>query len=116
MATIQQAWASIDYTAGADIAAGGVCALGTAAVGIASYPIASGAVGGIVVKGVAQFAKGSGAINLGDALYWDATNGVATKTASTNAYIGIAAKAAASGDGTVDVLLNEGFVDTTAAA
>lgn len=114
MATIKQAWASIDYTAGADIAAGGVCALGTAAVGIASYPIASGAVGGIVVKGVAQFAKGSGAINLGDALYWDATNGVATKTASTNAYIGIAAKAAASGDSAVDVLLNEGFVDTTA--
>ncbi|MBR2585988.1 MAG: DUF2190 family protein [Thermoguttaceae bacterium] len=113
MAIVKQAWASIDYTAGADIAAGGVVSIGANVAGVASYPIANGATGGIVVKGVVECAKASGGIDLGAALYWDATNSKATTTAGENGYLGVAAKAAQSGDATVFVLLNEGFVDTT---
>ena len=116
MAAIKQAWASIDYTAGSNISAGAVVAVGANAVGIASYPIANGAVGGIVVAGVAEIAKASGAIDLGAALYWDSANSKATTTAASNTYIGIAAKAAASGDAVVAVLLNVGAPEAEAAS
>lgn len=42
--------------------------------------------------------KGSGAINAGDLLYWDAGNGVVTKTPSTHKLVGFAIDGAGSSD------------------
>jgi len=100
---------AIDYTPGADVAAGDVVVIGSN-VAIAKTPIASGNLGALAVGGIYDGAKITGAVNLGDAIYWDATgdpvggtagSGAYTTTAAGNVYAGRAVKAAASGDATV---------------
>lgn len=82
----------LDYTAGADLAAGDVVVVGEL-VGVAVQPLAAGQTDGLCVEGVIDFAKATGngtAIAGGVLLYWDATAKVATTNAGggANKYIG----------------------------
>ena len=58
------------------------------------------------ICGVFEVPKASGAVTQGAKLYFDATNKVATTTATSNTLIGYAYEDAASGDATVNVILN----------
>jgi len=100
---------SIDYIPSAAVAVGDVVVQGDL-VGVASRPIAADALGSLAVSGVFDFAKATGtstAIAAGTKVYWDATNKVATATASTNKYIGKVVKAAVDTDATVRVRLEQ---------
>lgn len=103
----------IDYTAGSDIAAGALVLVGDKP-GVAKFAIPNGATGALSMRGVFDVAQdGAAAVSVGDKIYWDATEGKATKTASTgsggdtvyNTRIGVAVAAAASGADTVRVLI-----------
>jgi len=105
MATFIQDGDAVDYTPGADVAAGEVVVQGDL-VGVAKTPIATGTLGSLATRGVFDFAKApGGAISAGAVLYWDAANGVATTTASGNKRIGKAVAAAAAADTAVRGLL-----------
>ncbi len=58
-------------------------------------------------KGVWNLTKAAGAVTQGQKLYWDNAAFNVTTTAGGNTIIGVAAQAAASGDATVRVKLNE---------
>lgn len=65
-------------------------------VGVAIKDVAAGERGVAVKTGKFVLPKGTGtAFSLGDALYWDATNGYLVKSASGNTFVGLAAKDAA---------------------
>jgi len=96
---------SIDYTPGADVAAGDVIVQGEL-VGVAKLDIKANTLGALAVAGVFDFAKATGggtAITAGASVYWDDTNNVATTTATGNKLIGKCVKAAADADATVRV-------------
>ncbi len=97
---------ALDYTPQNATPAGSVVFVGALA-GVTKLDIPAGALGALAIEGVFEFPKGSGAIDAGDALYWDSTNGVATKTANAY-YIGIAVAAAASADTAVRAKINVG--------
>jgi predicted RecA/RadA family phage recombinase len=97
---------SIDYTPAANVAAGEVVVQGDL-VGVAKQPILANQIGALAVEGVFDFAKATGALAVGVIVYWDDTNDVATTTASGNKQIGKVVRAAASGDATVRVKLNQ---------
>lgn len=97
----------IDYTPGSDVAAGAVVVIGDL-VAVADQDIPANKLGALSVNGLKGFPKASGgstAITAGALLYWDATNKVATTTASSHKKIGLCAKAAADGDTEVFALL-----------
>ena len=97
----------VDYTPTADVAAGDVV-VQTDLVGVARAPIAANTLGSLVVEGVFDFPKATGAgsgIAVGTKVYWDSTNKQATATVSTNKYLGKTTKIAADGDTTVRVRL-----------
>lgn len=98
----------IDYVNGgeAKIEAGDVVAFG-GRFGIAACDIAVGATGTIALSGVFEFAKASGAVALGDVVYWDATNEKVTTTVTNNTPIGVCVKAEVSGATTIRVALSE---------
>lgn len=98
---------ALNYTAGADIKSGDFVLIG-AIGGVAKTDIANGKSGAVHIKGVFSVAKASGAVTQGAKLYWNSTNSNLTTTASGNTFVGVAAEAAASGDASVKVLLNEG--------
>jgi predicted RecA/RadA family phage recombinase len=88
---------SIDYTPGAD-------------VGVAKQPIKANQLGALAVEGVFDFAKATGvgtALAAGTTAYWDDAANVATATAAGNKQIGKVVKAAADGDATVRVRMNQ---------
>ncbi len=94
---------SIDYTPGADVAAGDVVVQGEL-VGVAKLDIKANTLGALAVTGVFDFAKATGVgsgISAGANLYWDDTNNVATTTSSGNKLVGKVVKAAADADTTV---------------
>ena len=96
---------TIEVTAGADIAAGAMVLVGSR-VGIAVNAIANGAVGVVAMTGVFEVAKeGSETPAQGGLAYYNATNGTATTTASTNKTIGYFWAAAGSSDTTCKVRL-----------
>ena len=107
MAEYWQRGESLDYTnaGSAAIEAGDVIVLGTK-IGIAGCDIAVGAVGSVHVEGVYKFPKATGAITIGAAVYWDATNENITTTSTSNTLAGYAAAAAVSADTTVLVKIN----------
>jgi predicted RecA/RadA family phage recombinase len=105
MATFIQDGDAVDYSPGADVAAGEVVVQGDL-VGVAKTPIPAGTLGSIATRGVFDFPKaGGGAIASGAVLYWDSSGGVATATASGNKRIGKAVAAAAAADTAVRGLL-----------
>ena len=100
---------AIDYRPSEAVAAGEVVVLGSL-VGIARLDIAADALGALAVVGCYDVAKATGAVTVGAAVYWDATNHKATTTATGNPYLGKAVLAAESADELVRVLLNAPFV------
>ncbi len=102
---------SIDYTPGADVAAGDVVVQGEL-VGIAKLDIAADALGALAVKGVFDLPKATGggtAIAVGSLVYWDAGASVATTNAAAgaNKLLGKTVKAAVDADATVRVRLDQ---------
>jgi len=101
--------ASIDYTPGADVAAGDVVVQGDL-VGVAKLDIKAGKLGALAVEGVFDFTKATGvgtALAAGTTVYWDDAANVATSTAAGNKQIGKVVKAAADADATVRVRMNQ---------
>lgn len=104
--------------AGGALTSGTPTDLGAGVVVVPDATVASGAVVSAITQGNFRFPKVSAAIassvhgaaetiTLGQGLYWDATNGVATSKA-IGPYLGPATKAAASGEGGVEVLVGLG--------
>lgn len=107
MADYVQGDCLIDHTPSSAVAAGGVVVLNDL-VTVAPVAIAANALGAVAIEGVWSMPKATGAIGQGALVYWDATAGNVTTTASGNKRAGKAAKAAASGDATVQVIINVG--------
>lgn len=107
MASYVQGDCLLDYTPSAAVSAGDVVILNDL-VTVAPRAIAANALGAVSVEGVWTMPKATGAIGHGALVYWDATAGNITTTATNNKRAGKAAKAAASGDATVQVLINCG--------
>jgi predicted RecA/RadA family phage recombinase len=111
IATFVQDGAAIDYTPGANVAAGDVVVQGEL-VGIAKTPIAANALGALAVDGVFDLPKATGggsAITAGAVVYWDAGNAQATTSAAAgaNKLLGKTIAAAADADTTVRVRLSQ---------
>jgi len=103
--------AAIDYTPGANVAAGDVVVQGEL-VGIAKTPIAASALGALAVDGVFDLPKATGggtAITAGAVVYWDAGASQATTSAAAgaNKLLGKTIAAAADADATVRVRLSQ---------
>jgi predicted RecA/RadA family phage recombinase len=102
---------SIDYTPGADVAAGDVV-VQSELVGVAVRPIAANELGALAVAGVFDVAKAGGAgvtFAIGNKVYWDDTNNyaVATDGAGANKLMGKAVVAAADADTSVRVRFDQ---------
>lgn len=107
MATFVHDGMTIDYTPGADVAAGAVVVQGDL-VGVAKVPIPSGKLGALAVVGVFDFTKATGtgtAISAGANCYWHADTQQANTTASGGKLIGKSVKAAVDADATVRIRL-----------
>jgi predicted RecA/RadA family phage recombinase len=107
---------AIDYTPVAAVLAGTVVEIGRNAF-IADVYIPAGELGSLAITGVFDVPKASGAITVGDDIYWDndgspnsgdASSGAATTTASGNRLLGKAVAAALTGDTYVCVALSQG--------
>jgi predicted RecA/RadA family phage recombinase len=97
----------IDYTPGADVAAGAVVVQGDL-IGVALRPIPANTLGALAVEGVFDVPKASGAstaIAAGVNVYWNAGAQQATTTSSGNKLLGKTTKAALDADTTVRVRL-----------
>ena len=108
-ATFVQAGEAVDYTPGADVAAGDVVVQGDL-VGVAPRPIAANTLGALAVGGVFDFPKATGtgkAIAAGKKVYWDVTNKQATETSSGNTFLGKTVAAVGDSDATVRVRLSQ---------
>lgn len=102
---------AIDYTPGADVAAGVVVVLSDL-VGVTKRDIKASKLGALAVTGVFDFAKtGGGGVTfaIGDKVYWDDTNNVAVASdgGGANKLIGKAVKAAVNADTTVRARLSQ---------
>jgi predicted RecA/RadA family phage recombinase len=74
--------------------------------GIAQYDAVEGAELEILTEGVVEIGKTSALqIDVGDRLFWDATNKVVNKTATAQVCVGIAVAAAANPSGSVRIKL-----------
>ena len=102
---------SIDYTPGADVAAGAVVVQGDL-VGVAKLAIAANTLGALAVKGVYDVPKTAGvgeAIGAGLKVYWDVADQVAKTDAEAgaNKYLGKTVLAAGDDDATVRTRLEQ---------
>lgn len=95
---------TMTFTAGATITAGQLVLVGVL-VGVALNDAASGEECEMAISGVFEVGKVSGAIGIGVAVYYNASEGKATTTVSTNKQIGWCWVEAASDDTTVKVRL-----------
>lgn len=101
---------AIDYIPAANVAAGDVVVVGNL-VGVAPVAIAAGTLGAVETDGVFRVATASATtFAIGDPVYYDATNKVATAT-GTDTKIGFAVAACASGALTVDVYIVPGVAE-----
>ena len=106
-----QEGSAIDYTPGADVAAGIVVVLSDL-VGVTKRDIKANTLGALAVMGVFDIAKEGGVgvtFSIGDKVYWDDGNdfAVATDGAGANKLLGKAVLAAADADTTVRVRLSQ---------
>ena len=99
----------IDFTLQEDANVGDVVVAGNL-VGVATVSGLAGETIGLKIEDVWEIkAKDADAVNVGDLLYWDATNRELTTTATNNTKAGIAISAkAANSAGTVLIKLNVG--------
>jgi predicted RecA/RadA family phage recombinase len=110
-ATFVQRGETVDYTPAADVAAGSVVVLGDL-VAVAPLDIKANTLGALSTTGVWDFPKATGAgsgIAVGTKVYWDVVDGQAKADSETaaNKYAGKVVKAAADGDKTVRVRLEQ---------
>lgn len=110
-ATFVQEGGAIDYTPGADVAAGDVVVQGEL-VGVAKTPIAANVRGSLAVTGVFDFPKATGVgsgIAAGAKVYWDVADAEAKTDDETgaNKLIGKTVAAAGDDDATVRVRLSQ---------
>ncbi len=105
MARFVQEGEAIDYTPSSALVAGKIVVLGSVGVGIAQTAIAANVKGSLIVDGVIEHAKASGAVTAFAKVYYDATNDVLTTTSSGNTLAGYAVQAQASGDATATIKL-----------
>ncbi len=108
-ATFVQEGHAIDYTPGADVAAGDVVVQGEL-IGITTRPIAANTLGALVVEGVFDVAKEAGGgvtFTTGELAYWDDANDVAVATdgGGANKLLGKVVADSADADATVRVRL-----------
>lgn len=98
----------LTLTAPRDLSSGDPVLVGNL-FGVALADATSGTDVDVAVEGVFDIAKAAGALSQGDLVYYDATNHVVTNTSNTgaNKLVGSATKAAAGGDATARVRLNE---------
>ncbi len=99
-ATFTQDGSSINYTPETAVAAGDVVVIGDL-LGIARTAIPAGQLGSLAIEGVFRVPKATGAstaIAAGAKVYWDATNEVATETATGNKRLGTVSPEGAGGD------------------
>lgn len=105
-AVVHSQGCAVDYTPSGAESVGDVVVQGQL-VGVATRDIAANALGALYLEGVFNVVKANGAIDVGDALYWDADGnpqggtagtGCATTTAATNTFIGRAVAAAGATD------------------
>lgn len=100
---------TLTLPAPADVLSGAGVVVGSI-FGVANGDALSGEPVDIDVVGVFTLPKVSAlAIAIGDKVYWDDTNKLATKTASGNTAIGVATSVAANPSATVDVRLSAAF-------
>ncbi|MBO9674422.1 MAG: DUF2190 family protein [Sphingobacteriaceae bacterium] len=102
---------TLDYpvaTNGTAVKSGDLVIAG-ALIGIAVTNIGLGEVGALNLKGVYEIAKATGAIDLGDKLYYSTTNRNLTKTATDNIYVGVAFESVLSAATSVKLLLTNGI-------
>ena len=102
---------TVDYTPGADVAAGDVIVQGDL-IGVATSPIEANALGALTVDGVVAFPKATGggeAIVAGTPLYWDVAEQVAKADdeAGANKLLGKAIGSVGDTDATVNVRLSQ---------
>lgn len=103
-----QAGENLAITAAANVTAGKVVVVGTNLFGVANSTVTSGDLVTIVTSGVFDLTKVSGSstsIAAGALVYWDATNGVVTTSATSNTKIGCAVALAANADVLCRVLM-----------
>ena len=105
MKNFVQCGETLTIPAPAAVLSGGVVIAGSI-IGVANGDAESGADVDVAVEGVFDLPKVSAlAIGVGDTVYWDATNGLVTKTATDNTKIGVATSAAANPSASVNVRL-----------
>ena len=97
---------SIDYRPETDVRAQTIVPF-PGFVGITRLDIRAGELGALAVTGVFESPKAAEAIDVGEAVYYDAENGVATKE-KTNIYLGVAVYNAQASSEFVYYLLNAG--------
>jgi len=98
---------SVDYTPGADVAAGDVVVQGDL-VAVAKTAIKAGALGSLAVAGVFDFARTGGSVyTVGTILFWDDTANVVTATASGNKQLGKTVKLSTPSEATARVRLSQ---------
>ena len=95
---------AIDFRPETNIKAGTIVPF-NGLVGITRLDIRAGELGALAVTGVFESPKANEAIDIGDAVYWDATNEVATKE-RTDIYLGTAVYNAQASSEFVCYLLN----------
>lgn len=96
----------IDFTAGANLAAGVGVKIGVR-IGVTLVAVANGATGTAAVTGVWRLPKlGTDVVGQGALLYWDDANSRLTTTASGNTLAGFAFEAAGNGVTSVAIKLN----------
>lgn len=105
MKTYVQVGDVLDLVAPSGGVIGGVLYVIGKIAAVAAATVAEGETFAGVVEGVVSLPKATGAITQGATVYWDATAGNVTTTATSNTKIGYATAAQASGDTTVNVKL-----------
>lgn len=96
----------ITATPAAAVAAGVGYLFGAALFGVAVGDVAANTAGEFLTEGVIELGKTSAlAIAVGDRLFWDPTNKVVNKTATSQVCIGVAVSVAANPSATVLVRL-----------
>lgn len=98
----QYAWNVVPYTPGSAVTNGEVLVIG-GKVFVASMGIAANSPGLVYSAGVFEFTKGTtaAAISVGDSLYWNNTDNVATNSTVSTTLLGQALEPAGTAAGTI---------------
>lgn len=105
-ATYRQDGCAIDYTPSTAKTAGDVV-VQNGLLGVVKTDIAANVPGSLTVEGVFRFTKATGAVAIGQIVYYDAANDRVSTDSAVGVPAGKAVTAALSADTTVDVAINE---------